>query len=291
MSRNRLRSQFHSSGFTLIELLVVIAIIAILAAILFPVFAQARAKARQAACLSNLKQIGTAEQMYMQDYDETVHEVLSCGAVSKAGTCQITYAQLLQPYLKNIGVFACPDTTLDKSDITYANRNFFSVGMNIYLGLYYNYYYNAPAFMNATGLGEAGAEAKGFANGTYPRAVDSSLIPYPAQTVIFCDSFDKTVGTTAPNGYYVDAAYGKGIRYGVSDRHQEGTTLVFVDGHAKWHKTNAILSQAAKNETVSSTNYLRNEKANYNSAGIIWDVDAPNQYTAPNKWPTTCCTY
>ncbi len=287
----RQRFRLPASGFTLIELLVVIAIIAILAAILFPVFAQARAKARQAACLSNLKQIGTAEQMYMQDYDETIHEVLSCGAVSKADTCRITYAELLQPYVKNIGVFACPDTNLDKSDITYDNRNFFSVGMNIYLGLYYNYYYNAPEFMNATGLGEGPAETKGFANGSYPRAVNSSLIAYPAQTAIFCDSFDKTVGATLPRGYYVDAAYGKGIRYGVSDRHQTGTTIVFVDGHAKWHKTNSILSQAAKNEAVSSTNYIRNEKTNYNAAGIIWDVDAPNQYTAPNKYPTTCCTY
>jgi len=58
-------------GFTLIELLVVIAIIAILAAILFPVFAQARDKARQASCLSNCKQMGTAWMMYTQDYDET----------------------------------------------------------------------------------------------------------------------------------------------------------------------------------------------------------------------------
>src|SRR5437016_13930229 len=67
------------TGFTLIELLVVIAIIAILAAILFPVFAQARDKARQAACLSNLKQVGTALMMYGQDYDERMPVTCSWG--------------------------------------------------------------------------------------------------------------------------------------------------------------------------------------------------------------------
>ena len=76
-------------GFTLIELLVVIAIIAILAAILFPVFAQAREKARQVACLSNAKQMGTAAMMYAQDYDEQLMEIYRCqnGAPNPNGGC------------------------------------------------------------------------------------------------------------------------------------------------------------------------------------------------------------
>src|SRR6266511_5057775 len=74
---------YRQKGFTLIELLVVIAVIAILAALLFPVFAQAREKARQAACFSNLKQIGLALNLYLQDYDE---HLPSCCGVARANT-------------------------------------------------------------------------------------------------------------------------------------------------------------------------------------------------------------
>ena len=108
----------RSRAFTLIELLVVIAIIAILAAILFPVFAQAREKARQASCQSNLKQIGTATMMYVQDYDETY----PCGWGSPDGG-RTMWRIAIQPYVQrygnandvynsqgNFGVFMCPST-------------------------------------------------------------------------------------------------------------------------------------------------------------------------------------
>src|SRR5690349_21250410 len=99
-------------GFTLIELLVVIAIIAILAAILFPVFAQARAKARQAACLSNCKQIGLGLMMYVQDYDET-YPCINRGYITGNTTAfYMMWTAQIQPYLKNSAIFECPDAVM-----------------------------------------------------------------------------------------------------------------------------------------------------------------------------------
>ena len=98
-------------GFTLIELLVVIAIIAILAAILFPVFARAREQARRTACLSNLKQIGLAIMMYVQDYDERMP---ICGPMAhRASYCRfqsdLSLPDVIMPYVKNFDLFVCPD--------------------------------------------------------------------------------------------------------------------------------------------------------------------------------------
>ena len=98
-----MRTDFRrKSGFTLIELLVVIAIIAILAAILFPVFAKAREKARQTACLSNAKQIMLGALMYVQDYDET----FPVEAPRTLGTGG--FVSQIMPYVKNTQIFVCP---------------------------------------------------------------------------------------------------------------------------------------------------------------------------------------
>ncbi len=90
----------RKSGFTLIELLVVIAIIAILAAILFPVFARAREKAKQASCLSNLKQFGIAMHMYSSDYDDFL--------VPHAAGTNLRWPERLFPYIKNKEIYRCP---------------------------------------------------------------------------------------------------------------------------------------------------------------------------------------
>src|SRR5580658_4337487 len=106
----------HSTrrAFTLIELLVVIAIIAILAAILFPVFAQAREEARKTTCLSNVKQLNLGVQMYIQDYDETI-PLLDGSNPGDNGSHVVVWQDTVQPYIKNYGVVFCPDNAANGS--------------------------------------------------------------------------------------------------------------------------------------------------------------------------------
>ena len=128
-------------AFTLIELLVVIAIIAILAAILFPVFAQTREKARQASCISNVKQLLLGALMYTQDYDEKFHRLLVANptCVTNPGACTggcpskcwnndpngpdqaIGAEDMLNPYVKNTAIWKCPSDTVRRDDCTGPN--------------------------------------------------------------------------------------------------------------------------------------------------------------------------
>jgi prepilin-type N-terminal cleavage/methylation domain-containing protein len=241
------------TGFTLIELLVVIAIIAILAAILFPVFAQAREKARQASCLSNCKQIGLASNMYIQDYDEKFpgHDWqkgmgiwgLPDGRNYKG---HLGWSLQFYPYLKNLNVLLCPSDPTPKA----------------------NYSDNGKANPYANEWGKPLPSSYGENGDIYLREPPLPLasITYPADTYWIADiSEHHPVGFHAfegPKGYY-GQNYTNRMRFakdcpgvkpvqgwlelqpdypnpGDCARHNEGEIIVFVDGHAKWERWNQI---------------------------------------------------
>jgi prepilin-type N-terminal cleavage/methylation domain-containing protein len=108
-------NQKHRSGFTIVELLVVIAVIAILASILFPVFAQVREKGRQTSCLSNVKQIGLGLMMYAQDYDEVFPPVFALSPGDQY-YYETSWMNRLQPYARNNGIFVCPSSSYRNLD-------------------------------------------------------------------------------------------------------------------------------------------------------------------------------
>jgi prepilin-type N-terminal cleavage/methylation domain-containing protein/prepilin-type processing-associated H-X9-DG protein len=213
MNRSPLARPFrstHRRGFTLIELLVVIAIIAILAAILFPVFAQAREAARKTSCMNNCKQIAIGTMQYVQDYDETFPKGW------QGYPAAIYWFTVIDPYIKSSGVttvsgiYKCPSWTTS----TGASRAYgWNIGCND----------TAPAYANGFGY--------------YP--LDGS--PYrtlaeinrPSDT-IFCGDISQY--PSGSNQLYI--VWVKTDQRYTPARHQEGANYCFADGHAKWMKQN-----------------------------------------------------
>lgn len=213
------------SAFTLIELLVVIAIIAILAAILFPVFAQAREKARQTACLSNLKQMGNACMMYVQDYDESFPTQTSGGTVSPYspadGQTALSWFGAMYPYVKNNQVGACPSAPEHPTIVPTANSNS-------------SYDYN----------GLLGNLLPGQVTNPMPIAEYSGLAR-PADTMMFEDQALTWNRCQAEprwaNNRWQDPLSSDLAKLDAK-LHNGGFNITYADGHAKWIKGIAAVS-------------------------------------------------
>jgi prepilin-type N-terminal cleavage/methylation domain-containing protein/prepilin-type processing-associated H-X9-DG protein len=245
------------SGFTLIELLVVIAIIAILAAILFPVFAQAREKARATSCLSNQKQIGTSMMMYVQDYDEAMPLAVGTAVVGATtvaanwgvdliGGTNVSTAivpagssapSLLSPYMKNNQIVVCPSASVRASTTSGAvsymyndlaaaqsQASFAAVSQTVVMCESSS---ASGAMIGAAtplrlGVGHAVVRSISYNGGASLAAIPTTLALVPAVQPITTVVMDQTS--------LVDVT-----------RHSGGGNFLYADGHAKWSKvtTNA----------------------------------------------------
>jgi prepilin-type N-terminal cleavage/methylation domain-containing protein/prepilin-type processing-associated H-X9-DG protein len=238
-------------GFTLIELLTVIAIIAVLASILFPVFARAREQARKATCQSNLKQLGLALLMYSQDYDERMLPIATPGGPGG----ELRWPQILSPYLKMRGFVRCPDADYSQATAfgpTYdeaINDPDGNGGMNDYAyGLYpsygYNYAYLAPVSDGTTPCTDGPDSCATRQNaGDSSRGVSIAAIDEPATTIAMADAAAWSGGkwvfgyfSIVPPGWW-DSTYPEGR---VNYRHNETANILFADGHVKAQKLGDI---------------------------------------------------
>jgi prepilin-type N-terminal cleavage/methylation domain-containing protein/prepilin-type processing-associated H-X9-DG protein len=219
------RTERHH-GFTLIELLVVIAVIVIVAAILFPVFSAAREKARQVSCISNIQQLGKATMIYGADYDDTYPlGLISCSHGGHFWTVwndqptelpcsgfQITWMDLLYPYVLNWNVYHCSDTQFPRTPFaspgTPRELVDYSYGVSYYFSRLYNSY-DATWHQPPT---------------TRPTLAMYEVVR-PSEKVYMADSAGGVHGLTPYPWLYIDS---------IQFRHINGVNIGFADGHARW---------------------------------------------------------
>ncbi len=227
-------------GFTLIELLVVIAIIAILAAILFPVFARARENARRASCQSNLKQIAIGVFMYKQDYDETLPRTRSSEPAVSPGL-PYAWADMMQPYLKSTQLFQCPSEPNGPNTTVGAT----GTAPDVIAPGYSDYFIN-----------------------TTTQGISDATFASPSLTVLLGDSdsgnsnnkfdgcsFDYADQTYLPVGSACATAQSYITNLGSAGRHLDGANYAFADGHVKWLK-GSITSGTVINGSTAIGNSL-----------------------------------
>ncbi|MDR3689706.1 MAG: prepilin-type N-terminal cleavage/methylation domain-containing protein [Fimbriimonas sp.] len=208
-------------AFTLIELLVVIAIIAILAAILFPVFAQAKRAAKQTVCLSNVKQMGLAVALYNSDNDGTFPITFYMGFDQNSYPCILTSFQAVQPYQKSAQLVVCPDD---------ANPLNFETG-SIGLG----YPPTCPSLPNVTHMsyqpnfrlidvGDPNFLVNPYTGATGRPVHNESEVQFPSNTSEF---FDATIALSGGTAAFVT------YQMPIQPRHRDLVNVVWVDGHGK----------------------------------------------------------